>query len=108
MYWFLIPLGAGFACNWASAFTFYFCERLGARRGQRVGFVLRNILGIPVWVIGLLMAFRQPAALLFSTGPALKALSWLLLLMGTLPMLPAIGGLRARAYRPTTSGCSGR
>jgi len=102
MDWFLIPLAIGFACNWASAFTRFLCKILGERRGQRAGFVLRNILGIPLWVAGLLMACRQPAVFLFTPGRALTALSWLLLLMGTVSMLLGIGRLGLRAYRPTT------
>jgi len=102
VYWFLIPMAVGFACNWASAFTFYFCQRIGARQGQRAGFVLRNILGIPVWVAGLVMACSQPASLLINPGRALEALSWLLLLLGTIAMLLGIWRLRQRAYRPTT------
>jgi len=102
MYRFLVPLGIGFACNWASAFTFLFCMQLGERRGRRAGFILRNVLGIPLWVVGLLMAFKQPAAPLFTPGWALTALSWLLLLLGTVSMLLGIGRLGMRAYRPTT------
>lgn len=102
MYWFLIPMGVGFACNWASAFTRFFCKIWGERWGQRAGFSLRNILGIPLWVVGLVMACRLPAAFIFTPGLALAALSWLLLLLGTVSMLLGLQRLGLRAYRPTT------
>jgi protein-S-isoprenylcysteine O-methyltransferase Ste14 len=103
MYWFLVPMAVGFACNWASAFTRFLQEKLGERRGQRAGFVLRNILGIPLWVAGILMACRQPAPLLFVPGRAVMLFSWLLLLLGTVSMLFGLARLRMRAYRPTTN-----
>ena len=102
MYWFLVPMAIGFACNWASAFTGFLCERLGAVRGRRAGFALRNILGIPVWAAGVALAFSRQAGLLYVPGPGLTALSWLLLLLGTASMLLGIRGLGVRAYRPTT------
>lgn len=56
MYRFLIPLLIGFAFNWASAFTDFYSKRWGQRAGRLSSFVLRNILGIPVWVYGLALA----------------------------------------------------
>jgi protein-S-isoprenylcysteine O-methyltransferase Ste14 len=101
MYWFLVPMAAGFACNWASAFTRLLHERLKEPWGQRTGFVLRNVLGIPLWVAGILMACRQPAPLIFVPGRTVILVSWLLLLLGTVAMLFGLARLRMRAYRPT-------
>jgi hypothetical protein len=52
MFIFLVPLMFGFAANLASAFTTAFSRRWGERRGAVITAVLRDILGIPVWVLG--------------------------------------------------------
>jgi protein-S-isoprenylcysteine O-methyltransferase Ste14 len=101
MYLFLIPLLVGFVFNWASAFTDFYSRRFGDRRGRLVTFITRNILGIPVWVIGLVMAFRAAAPPLFVPGLAVKILGWILVWGGTIPMIWALMFLRLRAYRPT-------
>lgn len=110
MYLFLIPLFFGFVCNWASAFTHFFSRRMGEQKGQQASFVLRNILGIPVWVIGLIMAYRQPAVLIFIPRPALEIFAWLLLLLGTVPMVWALQrlGLRPRLTLCPSPGAPGR
>ena len=101
MYLFLIPLLAGFVFNWASAFTDFYSRRFGDRRGRLVTFVTRNILGIPVWVIGLVMAFRAAAPPFFVPGLAVRILGWILIWAGPVPMIWALVFLRLRAYRPT-------
>ena len=101
MYLFLIPLLVGFVFNWASAFTEFYSRRFGERSGRLMTFITRNILGIPVWVIGLILAFREPAPLVFSPGLVTNILGWLFVLAGPIPMCWALLFLRRRAYRPT-------
>jgi protein-S-isoprenylcysteine O-methyltransferase Ste14 len=98
---FLIPLLAGFAFNWASAFTHGYSKWLGERAGTWVSFILRNILGIPVWVLGLAMALRESSPLLFTPSPATDVLSWTLFFIGTIPMVWGLMGLGLRSFRPT-------
>ena len=102
MHPFLVPLVLGFAINAASAFTTAFSRRWGERRGRQVTFVLRNVLGIPVWVIGLALAVRTPSPALFPVTPATEVLSWLLLLGGSVVQVFALLALRSRAAMPST------
>jgi protein-S-isoprenylcysteine O-methyltransferase Ste14 len=110
MYDFLIPLLTGFACNWASAFTHFFSSRWGEGGGRLATFILRNILGIPLWVFGLILAYRKPAPLLFTPRPATTIMAWLLLLLGSVLMIWALALLGIRSFRPTgqdTLVCTG-
>lgn len=98
---FLIPLLLGFAFDSASAFTAAFSRRWGAHRGQWVTFVLRNILGVPLWVIGLGLAVRSPSPLLFAPPALLEAVGWVLLAAGCGVQVLALALLRGRAAKPS-------
>jgi protein-S-isoprenylcysteine O-methyltransferase Ste14 len=98
---FLIPLLLGFAFNCASAFTAAYSRRWGPRAGQWVTFVLRNVLGIPLWVVGLGLAVRAPSPMLFAATALLEALGWVLLAAGCLVQLLALASLRGRAAKPS-------
>jgi protein-S-isoprenylcysteine O-methyltransferase Ste14 len=97
----LIPLLLGFIFDAASAFTAAFSRRWGARHGQRITFVLRNILGIPLWVVGLGLAVRAPSPVLFANRAPVEAIGWVLLAAGSGVQLLALASLRARAARPS-------
>ena len=101
VYEFLIPLLFGFACNLASAFTAAFSQRWGARRGAQLTFVLRNILGIPVWAVGMVMAFRSPQPALFDPGIAVRVAGWGLVLAGGAVIVLALFAIRGRAAAPS-------
>ena len=101
MYRFLIPLLIGFAFNWASAFTGFYSKRWGQRAGKLTSFVLRNILGIPVWVYGLALAVRSSATPFFDPNLVTQVLGWLLLVAGTIPMILGLHSLGSRSFRPT-------
>jgi protein-S-isoprenylcysteine O-methyltransferase Ste14 len=98
---FLIPLLLGFTFNSASAFTAAFSRRWGAKHGQWVTFVLRSLLGIPLWVIGLGLAVRSPSPVLFAAPALLEALGWVLLAAGCGVQLLALASLRGRAAKPS-------
>jgi protein-S-isoprenylcysteine O-methyltransferase Ste14 len=102
MYDFLIPLLIGFVFNWASAFTGFFVRRWGERGGRATTFVLRNILGIPVWAIGLILAFREPAAPLIALNPGTRTVGWGLIIIGLIPMIWGLARLGLRSFRPTS------
>jgi protein-S-isoprenylcysteine O-methyltransferase Ste14 len=97
----LIPLLLGFTCDAASAFTAAFSRRWGARHGQWVTFVLRNVLGIPLWVVGLGLAVRSPSPVLFAVPALLEALGWGLLAAGCGVQVLALASLRGRAAKPS-------
>lgn len=99
----LILLLLGFACDAASAFTAAFSRRWGARRGQWVTFLLRNVLGIPLWVIGLGLAVRSPSPSLFESSPLLEGLGWVLLAAGCAVQLLALASIRTRAAKPSVA-----
>jgi len=99
---FLIPLLAGFGFDAASAFTAAYCRRWGARRGQLVTAILRNVLGIPLWVIGLGFAVRAPSPALFTPDLHLLTAAWLLLALGSAVQMMALVVLRRRAAAPST------
>ena len=101
MYFFLVPMLLGFVFNWASAFTHFFSQRLGERGGKLTSFILRNILGIPVWVYGLALASRESSSFLFIPNLTTKVLGWLLIIMGTILMVWALVLLGLRSFRPT-------
>jgi protein-S-isoprenylcysteine O-methyltransferase Ste14 len=98
---YLVPLLVGFGFNAASAFTDAFSKRWGERRGQWVTAVLRNVLGIPVWVIGLGFAVRTPSPALFTSSAFLDAAGWTLLVLGAVVQLLALAALRGRAAAPS-------
>ncbi len=100
MYLFVIPLLAGFGCDAASACTDAFSRLWGERRGRLVTAILRNVLGVPVWVVGLGLAVRAPSAAVFASSTPLAALGWVLLALGGIVQLLALGALRQRAAVP--------
>ena len=101
MFWYLIPLLIGFSFNSASAFTTYFSRRLGERCGRLVCMVLRDVLGIPVWVIGYILAARAPSTLFFNRAVISSTLGWLLILAGAAIIFIGLLSLRWRAATPS-------
>src|SRR4030043_1537636 len=101
MFLYLIPLLMGFAFNSASAFTTYYSRRLGERGGRLVSTILRDILGIPVWAIGYVMAVRTPSTLLYNPVFITSALGWLLILAGGVIIIVGLMSLRWRAVAPS-------
>jgi len=99
---FLAPLVLGFVLDTASAFTTAFSRRWGERRGQQITFVLRNVLGIPLWVAGLGVAVRTRSPVIFSSTPVAEVLGWLLLAGGSAVQILALFALRWRAAAPST------
>ena len=99
---FLVPLVLGFAIDAGSAFTTAFSRRWGERRGRQVTFVLRNVLGIPLWVVGLGLAVRTPSPVFFHGTLPAEFVGWLLLAGGSAIQVLALFALRSRAAMPST------
>ena len=98
---FLIPLLLGFALNSASAFTAAYSRRWGERVGRWVTVLLRDVLGIPLWVLGLAMAMATPSDLVLSSGPASEVLAWLLIGAGCAEVAAGLLALGRRAAAPS-------
>src|SRR4030065_1201427 len=101
MFWYLIPLLVVFSFNSAMAFTPYFSRRLGERGGRLVCIVVRGVLGIPVWVIGYILAARAPSTLFFNRAVISSTLGWLLILAGAAIIFIGLLSLRWRAATPS-------
>lgn len=87
MYLFLIPLLFGFALAGASAFTAAYSRWWGERDGKIATAILRNLLGIPLWYIGVVLAWLQPAPPLFAYGAKTTVLASLLIVLGLVPVV---------------------
>jgi protein-S-isoprenylcysteine O-methyltransferase Ste14 len=100
MYLFLWPLLTGFASHAASSFTTFYSQRWGPHRGVIVSFILRNVLGLPLWAGGFVMAIRLRARPFWNPSIWVSAAGSALLLCGALIILLALTTLRIRAARP--------
>lgn len=77
----------GFALVGASAFTAAYSRWWGERGGEVTTSVLRNLLGIPLWVFGFITGWLQPAQFLLTGGVGVKTLGWLLIIAGSVPFI---------------------
>ncbi len=101
VYVFVVPLLIGFALAGASAFTAAYSQRWGERGGQLATSILRNFLGIPLWLFGFILAWRASAPLVLSLSGALKTLGWLLLAAGSVPVIWGHLQLGWRTHMPS-------
>ena len=101
MFSFLVPLLLGFIFNSASTFTTLYTSRLGAKTARLVCILLRDVLGIPLWALGYIMAARADLAPLFDPGVAGVVAGWLLILTGGVVIGVGLHSLRGRAAAPS-------
>ncbi len=101
MHLFLLPLLLGFVLTGASAFTTAYSHRWGERGGRLATIILRNLLGIPLSFIGFVMAWQQPAPLLFNPGTMIRASGWLLIIIGSVPVILGHLVLGWRTHMPS-------
>lgn len=102
MYLFLAPLLAGFTANLASAFTTFFSRRWGEQAGSVITFVLRLMLGLPVWVCGFALAVLTPAPLLFPPGRLLALMGALFNFAGLAVLVLGFATLQLKSVLPST------
>lgn len=100
MYYFLLSLLTGFVFAGASAFTAAYSRRWGERGGRIATSLLRNMLGIPLYFYGLVLAWRVGAPLLFAPGAVGQGLGWLLVTAGTVPVIIGHMQLGWRTHMP--------
>lgn len=101
MYRFLIPLLSGFTLAGASAFTAALSRAWGERGGRIATSVLRNVLGIPLYFLGLVLAWQAPSTDWFEPTLATRSLAWGLIVAGAIPV--TIGHLQLgwRTHMPS-------
>lgn len=100
MFLFLVFLIIGFVCNTASVFTTAFSNRWGQSRGSVITFILRNILGIPVWALGYFLAVQTSVISFFESTLTSKVTGWLFITAGGMIILVAFISIRIRAAVP--------
>jgi protein-S-isoprenylcysteine O-methyltransferase Ste14 len=98
---FIVPLLIGFGLNWASAFTAAYSRRWGESGGRLASAILRNVLGIPVWVVGLVLALQEPSPPLFQPTPLTLAVVTVLVAAGAALVVTALWSLGLRAAAPS-------
>jgi len=91
----------GFAFNAASASTTRLAARFGIRRGQMATVLLRDVLGIPLWLAGLAGTIALPARALFETTRVSKYMAAVPIGAGSLVIAWALLSLRRRAAAPS-------
>jgi protein-S-isoprenylcysteine O-methyltransferase Ste14 len=103
MYWFLIPLVLGFTSNLASAFTTTYSTRWGKASGTIVSILLRDIFGIPLWAIGLVMAIGESSRMLYKISLILKIVGWLIIITGGVIIIVALVRIKIKAAAPSVA-----
>ncbi len=98
-----VLLLAGFGLTSASTFTAAFSRRWGTRPGQWVTLLLRVGLGMPLWILGLVLAARAPGQALLPDHPAVKLTAGLLLGAGAGVILWAMPAVGRRALAPSAA-----
>jgi protein-S-isoprenylcysteine O-methyltransferase Ste14 len=103
MYVFLIPLLSSFLFNLASTLTVVYSRRLGARSGQLISAILRDLLGLPLLGVAFALAAIQPVERLLQETGLLDGLGWLLIIIGVLQILWSLLVIRLKAAAPSTA-----
>ena len=99
---FIIPLLLGFALAGASAFTAAYSRWWGERVGALATSILRNFLGIPLWMLGFIMAWLSPSRLLLGPAKATTIFAWLLIALGSILVIWGHLALGWRTHFPST------
>jgi protein-S-isoprenylcysteine O-methyltransferase Ste14 len=63
--------------------------------------LLRDVLGIPIWGIGYVLAVRTPTPILFVSTIVTKAAGWLMITAGGAIVLVALATIQLRAAKPS-------
>jgi protein-S-isoprenylcysteine O-methyltransferase Ste14 len=97
----LFLLLLGFSCNLASAFTASYSNRWGPRAGRLITILLRDIFGIPIWVIGLGLAVATTSPELFTPTALTQVLAWGAFILGGSIILASLVVLGGRSIAPS-------
>lgn len=97
----IIFIVTGFALVGASAFTAYFSRLWGGKGGQMATIVLRNLLGIPLWFTGFVLAWLKPSPFLFNPYLWTQLLGAFLIIAGSIPFIWGHIELGWRTHMPS-------
>jgi len=101
MYWFVILLIFGFTSNVASTFTALYSERWGKANGTLLTIILRDIIGIPVWAIGFILAIGESARLLYENSLFAQISGCIIVFTGAVIIVVALVSIRRKAAAPS-------
>ncbi|OGQ73142.1 MAG: hypothetical protein A2235_03305, partial [Deltaproteobacteria bacterium RIFOXYA2_FULL_42_10] len=91
----------GFALVGASAFTAYYSKLWGEKGGQIATIILRNLLGIPSWFTGFVLAWLAPSPFLFDSNITFKLMGVFLIIIGSIPFILGHIELGWRTHMPS-------
>ena len=91
----------GFALVGASAFTSAYSKWWGEKGGQWATIILRNLLGIPLWVTGFVFAWIEPSPFLLKPNIKLKLIGLFLIILGSFPFIWGHIELGWRTHMPS-------
>lgn len=91
----------GFALVGASAFTAAYSRWWGEKGGQWATIILRNLVGIPFWITGFVLAWIEPSPLLFNSDIASKLTGLSLIILGSIPFIWGHIELGWRTHMPS-------
>ena len=91
----------GFALVGASAFTAYYSKLWGEKGGQIATSILRNLLGIPSWFTGFVLAWLAPSPFLFDSNITFKLMGVFLIIIGSIPFILGHIELGWRTHMPS-------
>lgn len=91
----------GFTLVGASAFTAAFSRWWGEKGGQIATMVLRNLLGIPLWFTGFVLAWLAPSPFLFNPGLRTRLSGAFLIVAGSIPFIWGHIELGWRTHMPS-------
>ncbi len=91
----------GFALVGASAFTAAYSGWWGEKGGRLATIILRNLLGIPLWFAGFVLAWLEPSPLLFDPNITIKLIGSFLIILGSIPFIWGHIELGWRTHMPS-------
>jgi protein-S-isoprenylcysteine O-methyltransferase Ste14 len=101
MYYFLILLIAGFGANLASSCTKIYSEKWGKKTGTFITVILRDVLGIPVWAIGFVLAIKESGGLVYQSSGMNQVAGWFIMAVGASVIIIALIQIRVKAAAPS-------
>lgn len=91
----------GFVLAGASAFTAAYSRQWGEKGGQMATIILRNLLGIPLWITGFVLTWLEQSGFLFNPNIMSKLIGIFLMISGSIPFIWGHIELGWRTHMPS-------